>query len=73
MKQPRPVPRSKYFTLFRRSYGDFDIAHDEPVAFGLDRAVLLVAAAQANQRRTSEELEAEVGFWVSENATVVLL
>jgi hypothetical protein len=66
-------PRTKFFTLFRRTYGDFDIAHDEPVAVSVDRENLIVAAANANKARTADELDKEVGFWVSDRATVHLL
>lgn len=73
MKQPRPKPRTKFFTLFRRYYGDFDIAIDDPVAVSADREVLIVAAANANKARNEDERCLEVGFWVSNTATVILL
>jgi hypothetical protein len=66
-------PRTKFFTLYRRSYGDFDIAHDEPVAVSVDRENLIVAAANYNKARTADDLEKEIGFWVSNQATVTLL
>lgn len=64
---------NKLFVLYRRHYGDFDIAQDIPVAVSSDQVNLVVFAANLNSKRTQADLDAEIGFWVGDSPEVILL
>jgi hypothetical protein len=64
---------TKLFVLYRRSYGDFDIRHDDPIAASSIKEHLKIEAASKNDRRTPEEIKREVEFWVSPKADLRLL
>jgi hypothetical protein len=63
----------KLFALYRRSYGDFDVPFDVPVAVSASRETLKIECDWRNTTRTKEELDAEVGFYVSNKKEIKLL
>lgn len=63
----------KLFALYRRRFGDFDIAQDVPVAVSANKETLKIECDWRNSKRTKEELDAEVGYFVSNNKEIKLL
>jgi hypothetical protein len=63
----------KMFALYRRSYGDFDVPFDVPVAVSINKETLKIECDWRNTKRTKEELDAEVGYFVSNNKEIKLL
>ena len=64
---------TKLYVMYRRSYGDFDIAQDHPLAVSTDKENLDVYAANLNKQRTQTDLDNEIGFWVGNKPEVILL
>lgn len=61
---------TKLYVLFKRTYGDFDIAHDEPVAVSQDMTPLLEEMKTLASRLTPAQKEAEVSYWVDPKTRV---
>lgn len=64
---------TKLFVLYKRTYGDFDISHDEPVYASSTKEHLKIECAFLNDRRSKDDLDKEVEYWTSDKAILRLL
>lgn len=64
---------TKLFVMYRRQYGDFDIAQDIPVAASSIKEHLKIECAHKNATLSKEDERKEVRFWVSDKAELRLL
>jgi hypothetical protein len=64
---------TKLFALYKRSYGDFDIARHDTVAVSDTKEHLKIECAALNARRTEADLLNEVEYSVSDKREVRLL
>lgn len=55
----------KVHVLSKRTYGDFDMAYDEPVAVSSNKAALETLADELNSKLTAEEIRREVEYRVT--------
>lgn len=63
----------KMYALYRRNYVDFDMARDVPIAVSSVHERLLMECEVRNAARTKEELDAEVGYFVSNKKEIKVL
>jgi len=65
--------KKTHYILYRRQFGDFDIAIDIPIAASATKEHLKIECAYKNDNRTPKELADEVGFWVSDKPEIAIV
>lgn len=65
--------RKTHYILYRRQYGDFDIAHDIPFAASSTKEHLKIECAHRNSILTEQEQKDEVSFWVSNKPELAIV
>jgi hypothetical protein len=58
------------YALYKRWYGDFDIRHDDVVAVSGTKELLKIECASLIDKRTQEEIENEVEYYVSDKRVI---
>lgn len=61
------------YSLYKRSFGDFDIEQQDTICVSPDRELLVLRCIELNAKRTSEDLKREIEFIVSDKRNVQIL